>query len=193
MRDTGAILGRDAELEQVSALLGAGRSVLLYGPEGVGKSALVESVRTPALTVLDPWLRASPFRAAEIRRALNRGAVYLAATRTTPGPSLGAVGRILGRFTLVRVRELPTAVIRDIIVRALTQPTPPFDLAWIAEMATLARGRPGVAVSMADFVNDWQKQRGYLPLPPLAYAAARGNAAIASLVSSRRMVSRLDL
>lgn len=38
------IIGRDAEIEQLSSAIGAGRNILIEGPVGVGKTALAQAV-----------------------------------------------------------------------------------------------------------------------------------------------------
>jgi hypothetical protein len=176
------LLGRDTLVREVRLALIADRSVLLYGPEGVGKSAIVSAVGLDRVVVIDPFERITRRQAAEIRRALDRGFVYLAAARAAQRRQLGAVGRILWRFLLVRVRELPDAVVKRLVVRELGTasdygPEP----AWLAETVALARGRPGFAVEMARFAAQWKSRRGYLPMPAFAFAAMREDTVIRKL------------
>jgi len=50
------LLGRASLLQEVEQLLAQGQSVLLVGPEGIGKTALIEPLRRPAgVTVIDPF------------------------------------------------------------------------------------------------------------------------------------------
>lgn len=172
------LLGRDALLRDVTEMLAAGRSVLLCGPEGIGKTALIAALDTRQLVVVDPFERISRQQAARIRRELDRGAVYLGAASAASGPALGAVGRILWRVSIVRVRELPSAVLCRIVTRELCRldgATEP-DTTWVHAVTGLARGRPGFATAMARFAAEWRRGHGYLPLPELAFAAVREDA-----------------
>lgn len=176
------LIGRDALVRDVTDHLEAGRSVLLYGPEAIGKSAIIAAVVRKDVIVIDPFERVTRHQAADIRRALDRDSVYLAATRAASRRALGAVGRILWRFSMVRVRELPDSVISRIIVRECRRGvdgTP--EAAWIREVASLAHGRPGFAIAMARFAAEWRRQRGYSPLPALAFSATREDAMIGAL------------
>jgi hypothetical protein len=182
MRRSTDLLGRDALVRDVADHLAAGRSVLLYGPEAIGKSAIIAALGREDLIVVDPFEHVTRQRAAEIRRALDRGAVYIAASRAANRRALGAAGRILWRFSMVRVRELPDSVVRRIIAREFrhTADRAP-EATWIREAASLARGRPGFATAMARFATEWHCRRGYYPVPALAFVAARDDATIESL------------
>ena len=188
------LFGRDALVRQVAGNLAAGRSVLLFGPEGIGKSAIVAAVRGNHV-VIDPFERISRQAASRMRRALDRGIVHLAAARAENRRTLGAVGRILWRFSMLRVRELPDPMLRRIVRNELRRSVTEREDrgAWVQDLVALARGRPGFAVAMARFAVEWQRRHGYLPMPGLAFAAMREDAAIRSLRSaSRSGIVRLD-
>lgn len=176
------LVGRDALVREVTGHLTAGRSVLLYGPEAIGKSAIIGALGRGDFVIVDPFEHVTRQRAAAMRRALDHGAVFVGATRAASRRALGAVGRILWRFSMVRIRELPDSVVRRIVVRecrrAIDQE---LEAAWIREVVSLARGRPGFATAMAQFATQWHRQRGYWPLPALAFASSREGAMIASL------------
>lgn len=173
--------GQEPLVRHVRDLLAAGRSVLLFGPEGIGKSAIVAAVAGGGVATIDPFERISRQRACDIRRALDRGAVVLAAARTAERRRLGAVGRILWRFTLVRVRELPAAALRRVVSDELGPLARDAGDDWIRDVVALARGRPGFASAMGRFARQWRTGHGYLPLPALAFAAVREDAAIHAL------------
>jgi hypothetical protein len=178
------LFGRDAVVRRVTSELEAGRSVLLFGPEAIGKSAIVAAAARDGVEVIDPFERITPQQAYRMRRALDRGAVYLGASRVARGRELGAVGRILWRFSLVRVRELPNAVLGRVVLRELEgrgSAAGEADAAWVPEIVALARGRPGFAVAMARFAADWRRAHGYLAEPAFAFAAVREEAVIGGL------------
>lgn len=174
--------GRDALLRQVAARLTAGRSVLLYGPEGMGKSAIVAALARDGVVVMDPFEHVNRQQASQMRRALDRGAVYLGATRATSRRALGAVGRILWRFSMIRVRELPDPILGRIVTQQLRRAIPAVDVdrTWLHEVVTLTKGRPGFATVMARFAVEWHRRHGYLP-PALMFVATREDAAIRML------------
>ena len=72
--------GRQTLLRLARMALASGRSVLLVGPEGIGKSTIVEAISGDHV-VIDPIEHVSRQTASRIRRSLDRGEVYLAATR----------------------------------------------------------------------------------------------------------------
>jgi hypothetical protein len=187
------LLGRDALIDQVRESVAAGRSVLLFGPEGIGKSAVIGAVARDGLVIVDPFEHITIQQACRMRRALDRGAVYLGAARVARGRALGAVGRIMWRFSTVRVRELPDPIIQRIVtreVRGRGEADAKPETAWLHEVATLARGRPGFATDMARFAAGWKRQRGYLPMPALAFAATRQDATIRTLRPLERVAGR---
>lgn len=89
MRPSTDLIGRDALMREVTTNLAAGRSVLLYGPEAIGKSAIIATVERDDVVVVDPFEHMTRQRAAEIRRRLDHGALYVGATQprllATPG------------------------------------------------------------------------------------------------------------
>jgi len=182
-----SLVGRDALVRSVTAELDAGHSVLLYGPEAIGKSAIVAASARDGVVVIDPFQHVARQQAARIRRALDRGVVHLGAARVSHGPELGAVGRVLWRFRLVRVRELAPILLTRIVTSELEESNDPMmkpERAWVREVASLAGGRPGFAAGMARFAVTWHRQHGYLPLPALAFAASREDAVIRTLPAS---------
>jgi hypothetical protein len=191
MRRPSELPGREAVIRQVKDLLKGGRSVLLFGPEAIGKSAIVRAVVYEGLVVIDPLEHISPQRAYHIRRALDHGIVHLGASRVSRGRQMGSVGRIMWRFTTVRVRELPDVVIRRIVTDAVRVPDQGrIDSSWIQEIAALARGRPGFATAMGRFAIEWWRQHGYLPMPALAFAASREDTTIRALRDGAANVRR---
>lgn len=182
MRRPNELPGQEAVIHQVKDLLEAGRSVLLFGPEAIGKSAIIRAVAHEGIVVIDPLEHVGSQRASHIRRALDHGVVHLAASRVSRGRQLGSVGRIMWRFSTVRVRELSDAVIRRIVTDVVSSPKEAsIESSWIHEIAALARGRPGFATAMGRFAIEWRRQHGYLPMPALAFAASREDAAIRGL------------
>jgi hypothetical protein len=179
------LLGRDAVVGRAAHTLAAGHSVLLFGPDGIGKSAIVAAIPGEH-TVLDPFGPISRQAAARIRRALDRGTVYLAAARSTDRRALGAVGRILWRFRMIRVRELPATVLSRIVATELRRSLSDIRSTdvWVHGVVAQAQGRPGFAVAMARFAVEWHRRHGHLPMPAFVFAAAREEAAIRSLVSA---------
>ncbi len=146
------LVGRGPILEVVADYLATGRSVLLTGPTGIGKSALIQALSTPGIMTIDPFERVTPARAARLRRSLDRGAVCLAAAAAPDRRVIGAVGRILWRFTTVRVPPLPPAAIRTIIAERLHADgwdVRHLDRQWVRKALAEARGRPGYAVAIA--------------------------------------------
>lgn len=169
-------------MQQVSVLLAEGRSVLLFGPEAIGKSAIVAAAAREGIRVVDPFERISGQSACDMRRALDHGGVFLCASRVLRGRELGSVGRILRRFSPIRIRELPDSILRHLVVREM-EAALGVDDAWLREVASLARGRPGFAIAMGRFAKGWATTHGYLPLPSLVFAVVREDAAIRGLKS----------
>lgn len=173
--------GQEQVIRQVTDLLKRDRSVLLFGPEGIGKSAVIGAIAHDGVIVVDPLEHVSPQRASRMRRALDRGTLYLAAARVSRGRDLGAVGRILWRFSTVRLRELPDAVIRRIVEAEVQSVGCSIDRGWIREVAGLANGRPGFATAMSRLAADWARVHGYVPMPSFAFAAMRADRTIRDL------------
>jgi energy-coupling factor transporter ATP-binding protein EcfA2 len=146
------LVGRGPILEVVADYLAAGRSILLTGPTGIGKSALIQALATPGVTTIDPFERVTPARASRLRRLLDRGAVCLAAASARDSRLIGAVGRILWRFTTVRIPPLPPAAIQTIIAERLQSDgwdLRHLDRQWVRKALAEARGRPGYALAIA--------------------------------------------
>ena len=182
MRHAIDLLGRDALIGRIRESLNAGQSVLLFGPEGIGKSAIITAVSRDGLVVVDPFEHVTPQPACRMRRALDRGVVHLAASRVARGRELGSVGRIMWRFSTVRVRELPDPFIRRIVAGEVGEADGAgVRRAWVHEIAALSQGRPGFATAMGRFAAEWNRQHGYLPMPALAFAATREDATIRTL------------
>jgi hypothetical protein len=189
------LLGQEAVIRQVSDLLADRQSVLLFGPEAIGKTAIIAAVAREGITVVDPFERISGQAACDMRRALDHGAVFLAASRVPHGRQLGSVGRISWRFSRVRVRELPDPILGRIVAGEIAGAERDTDAAWLREIVALARGRPGFASAMGRFAKEWKDGHGYLPLPGLAFAVTREDTAIRALratTTSRPSPRRLE-
>jgi hypothetical protein len=182
MPPSNELLGRERVIREVTSLLRSGRSVLLFGPESIGKTAVINAVRHDGLAIVDPLEHVSAQRAYRIRRALDRGVLHLAAARIPQGRGLGAVGRILWRFSTVRVRELPASLIRRIVMRELDAVAQSVDRRWANEVAALAEGRPGFAIEMGRRAAEWMRRHGGdLPIPSFLFATIREEQAIHTL------------
>jgi len=173
------LVGRDALLREMAAHLTLGRSVLLFGPEGVGKTAVIQAGAVPGLTIVDPFEHVSTVAAFRIRRAMDRGAVFLAAARTTDRRVLGHVGRVLWRMRTMRVMPLTAAEIRLVIERQLaraqieTGTLPP---GWLNAAAAEAAGLPGQAILLVGAAARRWRATGAWPPPGFALAVARDEA-----------------
>jgi hypothetical protein len=162
---TGRLIGRRVLVRDVVALLAAGRSVLLVGPAGVGKTALIETIEWPHDFVVDPFERITRAAAARIRRGMNRGNAYLAAARSPARSELGCVGRIAWRMTLAYVRPLPSRAVRTILTDALfASGVPPtaFDAGWLRAAVRASSGLPGRALALSLVVGERWRHDGYL-------------------------------
>jgi hypothetical protein len=159
----------------VEALLDAGRSVLLVGPHGSGKTAIVNVVRREGLIVMDPFAGITTVRAASLRRALDRGTVVLGAACSLDRAKLGHVGRVAWRFERAYLRPLSPRVIADIIrarVDAESGAHLPIGRRWMVEAVDVAAGLPGRAVAVASMVAQRWRSRGSLLPPRLALVIA---------------------
>jgi len=170
----GTLLGRSRLVANVQALLYTGRSVLLVGPHGSGKTAIIDVVRRPGLVVVDPLVRITTPRAAALRRALDRGAVVLGAACTLDRAEMGHVGRVVWRLEPVYLRPLDRRSIVRIIEARLRGDTgaPAVDRAWMREAVEVAAGVPGRAVALASAAaTHWREREVILP-PRLALVVA---------------------
>lgn len=85
-----ALVGRGALLAEIRASLHQRRSVLLVGPQDIGKTAIIGAISGHDVTILDPFERVSARRAARVRRAMDRGTVFIAAARSLDRKRLAA-------------------------------------------------------------------------------------------------------
>lgn len=152
----------------------SGRSVILVGPEGVGKSAIIRSLTLTDVMVVDPFERVSAQRASRIRRAMDRGVTVVAAARTLNRASVGQVGRIVWRFTTIRVPPLSDTLMRRVIADDCVTKRIPAALItskWIRHVAKIARGRPGIGLTIVSHAAAMCDGRR-LPVPAAAYLEA---------------------
>lgn len=167
-----ALIGRGALLAEIRTLLRKGRSVLLVGPEHIGKTAIVQAVAAGGIAILDPFERVSARQGARVRAAMDRGAVFLAAARTLDRSRLGCVGRIAFRFHTVRVPPLPAASMRRLVAGRCAAASLPDSAAtrdWVDGVIRVARGRPGVALAIVDEAARVWRRSARLPVPAAAY------------------------
>ncbi len=168
---TPPLVGRDRLVARVAARLARGESVLLVGPAGIGKSAVVAALARPGLVVVDPFEGIATRLAGRLRRALDRGAPVLGAGRSAKREALGHAGRIAWRLAVVRVPPLPAPAMRAVIRQALDAATggraaPP--ARWLTEAARVARGRPGHGVALAQAAAAGWRRDGRWPAPRVA-------------------------
>ena len=166
------LLGRRPLLRIIEDLVLQQRNVLLTGPAGIGKTALLEAFRCDGLLIVDPFEHVSTQRAWRIRRAMKRGAICLAATRSLERAHLGCVGRIFWRFDMVRVPPLSRAWIRRLIVhecRTLGISAHLVTAEWMRRAVELAQGRPGVALAIVRAVARMHRGASPLATPGAAY------------------------
>jgi hypothetical protein len=161
------LIGRATEFDEVEAYLAAHRNVLLIGPAGSGKTAIIRDVYREALLVVDPFAGITTPRAAALRRVLDRGALVIGAARSLERRDMGHVGRVRWRFDRVYLRPLPHRDIRRIIHDTLAahgagdlDPDPH----WMSEAVSAAAGLPGRAVDLASVVAArWRERRTLVP------------------------------
>ena len=161
------LIGRTATLHEVEEYLAARRNVMLVGPAGSGKTAIIRDVHREGLLVVDPFAAITTPRAAALRRVLDRGALVIGATRSLDRCDMGHVGRVRWRFDRVYLRPLPPRDIRRILRHALAaygagELAP--DAHWMSEAISAAGGLPGRAVALASVVAArWRERRTLVP------------------------------
>lgn len=160
-----SLVGRGRVVEDIRAYLDAGRSVLLVGPHGSGKTAIINVVRREGLLVVDPFAGMTTPRAAALRRALDRGALVVGAATSLDRADMGHVGRVAWRFERVYLRPLaPRAIARIIRTRLEAEAPLPLDRRWMREAVEASAGLPGRAVALASVVAaHWRERRAVLP------------------------------
>jgi hypothetical protein len=162
------LIGRDELVARLNQLIAERSSVLLVGPPGVGKSALIEGIaRGVTVDVIDPFEDISRIHAARLRRRLDGGATMIGAACSLDRPQLGAVGRILWRFRVVRVPLLGRADLCRVIRRALAPEIRacPGAEAWIHELARASAGLAGRGCAFADAGTRYWMHHDVLPTP----------------------------
>jgi hypothetical protein len=163
-----ALIGRTELISDVIRAVEAGTSVLLVGPSGVGKTAVVQTVCSgAAATIVDPFEHISRIHAARLRRRLDRNGVIVGAARDLDRGTLGAVGRILWRFDIRRVRPLSAVDIRALLRRELTERQPEMSIPkeWLRELGHRTKGLPGRAIALASATAAYWDRRHALPTP----------------------------
>ena len=185
-----AFLGRRALVRAVALLLASGRNVLLVGPTGVGKSAVIRAVASSESMIVDPFERISAQRAARIRRSMDRGVVWIGAAQTLDRGELGQVGRIAWRFNAVRVPPLSEALMRRLTVTACSRSGIRMELiseSWLRALLRLARGRPGSALAIVEQSSRLWHAEHRLPPPATAYleVALQGREALTARKAER--------
>jgi hypothetical protein len=165
------LAGRDHLVAEIGALLDRGHHILVYGPAGVGKSALLEAVTPSGALVLDPFEHVTPHAAATIRLVMDRGRQCLAAARSLDRQLLGAVRRIAWRFTTVRVPPLSDRWMRHVVTDACARAHLPTDATagpWTGSVVRQSHGRPGLALAIVREAAGIRAIRGALPSPATA-------------------------
>jgi hypothetical protein len=169
------LVGRTQLTQAVAGLLAQQRNVLLFGPSGIGKSALIRAFAAHDVMVVDPFERVSAHGAARIRRSMDRGALWIGAAQTLDRCRLGRVGRIAWRFTTIRVPPLSDMWMRRLITRACSTAGIPIDLVtaeWLRAVLNIAQGRPGPGLAIVEQTCHVYVRDRRLPPPVTAYLEA---------------------
>lgn len=170
------LIGREDLLARLSDLVRDGHHVLLWGPRGIGKSALIAALHPRSARVIDPLEHMHSHAAAQVLRAMDRGAQFVAASRSLDRAQLGAVRRFAWRFTTVRVPVLARLAMRRVVVRECGLAHIPVGLAtdqWVRATVRIAKGSPGAAIALVRAAADRCTSTGHLPAPAAAQIEAR--------------------
>lgn len=171
-----SLVGRDDLFARVNALVEEEQHVLLWGPRGIGKSAVIAALRPHGATIIDPFEHMHSRQAALVLRAMDRDTQFLAASRSLDRAHLGAVRRFAWRFTTVRVPMLSRASMRRVVVRECELSRIPMTLvtdAWIRAAVRLAHGCPGAAIALVRAAAERHASTNHLPSPVAAQIEAR--------------------
>jgi len=169
------LVGRDAVLAEIRRYLAQDHNVLLIGPRDVGKTAIIRALALHGVLLLDPFMGVTPRAAGAIRRAMDRGVQCLAAARSTDRAELGAVRRLVFRFTSVRVPPLPRRWMRQLLAAELARQELDCDAAapaWMSEVVRLSHGLPGLGVAIIRAAAELRARTGHLPSPRTALVNA---------------------
>ena len=172
----GLLFGRDELLARLNGLVEAGDDVLLWGPRGVGKTALIAALHPHHATIIDPFEHMHSWHAARVLRAMDRGTQFVAASRSLDRALLGAVRRFAWRFTTVRVPVLTRVWMRRVVVRECQLNRIPMSRvtdAWVRAAVRLAKGCPGAAIALVRVAAERHALTGNLPSPIAAQIEAR--------------------
>ena len=170
------LLGRDDLLARLNELVHDEQHVLLWGPRGIGKTALIAALSPHAATIIDPFEHMHSRQAARVLRAMDRGTQFLAASRSLDRAQLGAVRRFAWRFTTVRVPVLSRLSMRRVVRRECERTRLPVSLvteAWVRAALRLAKGCPGAAIALVRAASDRYASTGRLPSPSAAQIEVR--------------------
>jgi hypothetical protein len=170
-----ALIGRRALIDLASREVARGTSLLLVGPAGVGKTALAAAItRGASVEIVDPFERVSRARAVRLRQHLDRGVTVVGATTSLERRVLGAVGRILWRFQIVRVPPLPPGAMRRLILRDLDGHgiRGAVEASWLRDLVRVSAGLPGRGHTLAAAAAEYWRQAGQWPTPAWALVEA---------------------